>query len=142
MSEIYHIKGEESMKISKKLSLAQSYKLRYTVNGIAWLVYSICHLFDNIACRLIGCVAMVVAIICLVSFFRQGEEEDEMAMKHIYRAKAFSFDIILGGILIFGIISMVGADLKFNLNDIYGFVVGVANIFIGYIFSHLEKVGD
>lgn len=142
MSEIYHMEELVSMKKFENLSLAQSYKLRYTINGIAWLVYSFFRLFDNIASRLICIAAMVVVIICLVSFFRKGEEEDEMAMKHIYRAKAHSFDVIFGVVLILGLISVAGANFQFNLNDVYGFVVAATNIFIGCIFSHLEKVGD
>lgn len=125
-----------------KLSLIQSYKLRYTVNGFAWLVYAISHLFDNIVCKIICVLALSIAVICTYAFFRNGEEEDEMALSHIYRAKAYTIDLLHVAVLVIGMISLWGVDFLVHLNDVYGFIVAAVNILIGCIFVHLEKVGD
>ena len=126
----------------KKMSLLQSYQLKYTISGFAWLVYAISRLFENIACKIVGILALAVVILSLVLASRGNEEEDEMSIMHTYKAKARSFDLIYGVVLLLSMISIVGYDFNFDFNKIYGFVIAAVNILIGCFFARLEKEGD
>jgi uncharacterized membrane protein len=127
---------------SRKLSLSEAYKQRFVVSGCSWLVYAVSNLFGNIPCRIISIVALLIAIVSTAAFFRKVENEDEMAIKHIYRAKANTHDCMFAVLLICVIISLVGAQFRVDLNDVYGFVLGISNLLTGCLFMHFEKVGD
>ena len=126
----------------KNLSLTTAYRMRYTINGLSWLVYAILHLFSNRVCNILSAIALVFAILCSVLYLKKGENEDEMAIKHLFKAKAYTQDILYVTVLLIGLVSILGGNLIIPVNYVYGFVIAITNFFIGILFAWFEKVGD
>ena len=127
---------------TKNFSLTTAYRMRYTINGLAWLAYAVLHLFSNKVCNVLSAVALVIAILCAVMYLKKGEAEDEMAVKHLFKAKAYTQDMMYFVFLIVGLVSLLGGNLIITVNYVYGFVIAFTNFFTGILFAWFEKVGD
>lgn len=125
-----------------KLSLTESFKFRYVVSGLSWFVYAICNLFENSICHSISIFALIMAMASILLFFRRGEAFDEMATRHLECAKAFTLDLMYIFIILLGISSILGLNININFQGAYAFLIAGMDLFIGYKFFKLEKVGE
>lgn len=131
------------MKNRKEMSVMKQSVLKNFIDGAAWCLYGGFALFDNIPCRIISIIFLVVAIAsCGLALFAKQEEDDEMSTLHMRHAKSTSYSIMIAAVAIIGIISIVKNDMVFNYRHIYPFVLGVAEIIVGICFAVYEKVGD
>lgn len=130
------------MKLFKKeLSLTQHYTVQYIMNGVFWLLYSIFDLPDNKPLNIIGACFLTLGCICsLITLFKKYEPDDEMSLEHIQHAKAISFDIIMSGIMVLGIIAITVKSMP-TFEQLYGFIFAASQILPGLLFLHYEKEG-
>ena len=138
------------MKKTKELSVTNQIRIRYAMHGVAWMVAGIFKFFDNIPCRIISGVALLISIFLLIKFmFADREMEDEMAELNLYKAKAITLDLIKI-IVCMLIISLTMINLIFDINlfsasiksiivPILFIVMGIENFLIGVIFNHFDK---
>lgn len=121
------------------MSVTKRYTIRYIINGISWLLYSIMNLMTYKPLRVIGAVFLVLASICtFITIFAKQEPDDEMSYEHIWAAKSISLEIILCSLMLVGIISMF---LPFQFSIAYGFFVAASQILPGLLFLKYEKEG-
>lgn len=121
------------------MSVTKRYTIRYIINGISWLLYSIMNLMTYKPLRVIGAVFLVLASICtFITIFAKQEPDDEMSYEHIWAAKSISLEIILCSLMLVGIISMF---LPFQFCNAYSFFVAASQILPGLLFLKYEKEG-
>ncbi len=132
------------MKFKKEnsvLPLAKQYTIRFTLNGIFWLLFAIFNLPDNRVLNRISSFFLLFAALCmLVTFFPNRETTDEMSMNHITKAMSLSLDITVILLMGIGVIGSI-TDQAINYFHAYGFVIAASQIISGLLFHKLEK-GD
>jgi hypothetical protein len=143
MLEIYHIQMEVFImkKEREQLSITKQYAIRYFINGIAWLLFSIFNLSDNKAFRIIGSIFMLFAAICtLISLLPNREPDDEMSLQHIRKAKSASLDVTVILLMAIGVCSFL-PNRNISYRYVYGFIVALSQITAGLLFHLFEKGG-
>ena len=138
------------MKSREKLSITNQIRIRYAMHGIAWTVVGIFKFFDNITCRIISSIALLISIFLLIKFLIADREmEDEMAEINLYKAKAITLDL-LKIIVCMLIILLTMNKLVFDINlfatsiksiivPILFILMGIENFLIGVIFDRFDK---
>lgn len=101
--------------MNKEMTMAKYSFLRYTLNGIIWIliatIYSIVIFIDSMASKIISLGIMILAIILSLYILRiERPKSDEMAEKNMLRAESTSY-IVTG--IILGVLGFV--FLTFNL---------------------------
>ena len=83
------------MNKKEPMSLSEHYNLRYTLNGVVWLIYAVINLLpNNIVTKVLCIVALIMAIITsCIALFVKADADDEMSILHISKAKAMTLDI-------------------------------------------------
>lgn len=138
------------MNNKKELSVTKQIRIRYAMHGIAWMVTGLFKFFDNIPCRCISIIALIISVFLLVKFlFADREMEDEMAEQNLYKAKAATLDILkiivcVALIIMTAIdfvfeIELLSANLKNIIVPILFIIMGIENLLIGVIFNHYDK---
>lgn len=123
----------------KPLSVTKRYTIRYTINGIFWLLYSVLNLISLKPVRIIGTIFLFLAAICsFITIFAKQEPDDEMSYEHILAAKSISLEILLCSLMLAGIFSMF---ISFPFSKAYGFFVAGSQILPGLLFPKYEKEG-
>lgn len=121
------------------LSITQNYTIRYVINGVLWLLYSISNLITFKPVRIIGTVLLFISAFCsFYTLFAEQEADDEMSIQHIWAAKSMSLEILLCSMMIAGIIS---GFISFPFYKVYGFFVAASQILPGLLFLKYEKEG-
>ena len=121
-------------------SLSEHYNLRYTLNGVVWLIYAVINLLpNNIVTKVLCIVALIMAIITL---FVKADADDEMSILHISKAKAMTLDITVSLFLIIGVGSVVLGNMVVNIAKLYPFVIGVVQLLTGILFWLEERTSD
>ncbi len=131
------------MKENKVMSVMKQTILITIVDGIAWCLFGIFFLFDNIPCKVLAIISILIAITSTgIATFSKHEEDDEMSIKHMHHARSRSYSIIMATVALIGIVSMIGNDITISYRLIYPFVLGIGEIIVGIYFVVYEKVGD
>lgn len=121
------------------LSVTKRYTIRYIMDGIFWLLYSIMNLTTIKPLQIIGALFLVLASICtFITLVARQEDDDEMSIEHIWAAKSISLQVLLCSLMLVGIVSMF---LSFEFNKAYGFFVAGSQILPGLLFLKYEKEG-
>ena len=143
-SEIYHIKEMAIMSKKEAMSLSKHYNLRYTLNGVVWLIYAVINLLpNNIVTKVLCIVALIMAIVTsCISLFVKADADDEMSILHISKAKAMTLDITVSLFLIIGVGSVVLGNMVVNIAKLYPFVIGVVQLLTGILFWLEERTSD
>ena len=135
------------MKNEKTMPLVKSIVIQYLIGGLAWFGYGFTLLFDNLPCKIIAALLMLIALTCsLITIFCKKESQDEMSNVHMIKAKAASCNFIHEIALVLGII--VPITIIFNVNILiplkflFPIILGIIRIIIGIMFVYYEKVGD
>lgn len=128
--------------MTDKISLVKQIFIQKIVCGLAWMVTGVSMVFDSMASKIVGCVALAI-IIAAMSYvrFAKKEQEDEMAKNHMNLAKAKVLDYVMMVAMIIGILSLV-VEIRFDFRNVVYFVVGAVELIIGMTFLHYEKVGE
>lgn len=128
--------------MTDKISLVKQIFIQKIVCGLAWMVTGVSMVFDSMASKIVGCVALAI-IIAVMSYvrFAKKEQEDEMAKNHMNLAKAKVLDYVMMVAMIIGILSLV-VEIRFDFRNVVYFVVGAVELIIGMTFLHYEKVGE
>ena len=128
------------MNKKEPMSLSEHYNLRYTLNGVVWLIYAVINLLpNNIVTKVLCIVALIMAIIAL---FVKADADDEMSILHISKAKAMTLDITVSLFLIIGVGSVVLGNMVVNIAKLYPFVIGVVQLLTGILFWLEERTSD
>ena len=67
------------MNKKEPMSLSEHYNLRYTLNGVVWLIYAVINLLpNNIVTKVLCIVALIMAIItsCIALFVKADADDD------------------------------------------------------------------
>lgn len=121
------------------LSITQKYTIRYVINGVLWLLYSISNLITFKPVRIIGAVLLFISAFCsFYTLFVKQESDDEMSIQHIWAAKSMSLEILLCSMMITGIVS---GFISFPFYKSYGFFVAASQMLPGFLFLKYEKEG-
>ena len=82
------------MNKKEPMSLSEHYNLRYTLNGVVWLIYAVINLLpNNIVTKVLCIVALIMAIITsCIALFVKADADDEMSTLHISKAKEMTLD--------------------------------------------------
>lgn len=121
------------------LSVTQRYTIRYTINGIFWLLFSILNLTHYKPLQILGGIFLMLASVCtFITIFAKQEPDDEMSYEHIWVAKSISLEIIFCAMMLIGILSMF---VSFPFNKAYGFFIAGSQILSGLLFLKYEKGG-
>lgn len=128
------------MKNTKEpLSVTKRYTIRYTINGVFWLLYSVFSLVPLKPIQFIGALFLILASVCsFITLFAKQEPDDEMSYEHIWAAKSITLEILLCTLMLVGIFSMF---ISFPFSKAYGFFVALSQILPGLLFSKYEKEG-
>lgn len=131
-------KGNEPMSLSK------NYNLKYTLNGVAWLVYAVLNLMPNTVVVLsLSVVALFIAVVTsCIAIWGKTDNEDEMSILHLAKAKASTLDIIIIVFMIIGIVSIFFKDLTVQIYKLYSFVIGIVQLLTGVYFWIEERTSD
>ena len=127
------------------MSLSKKYNIRYTIDGLAWLLYAVVNLIpgDGIPLKVVCIILLLIAVICsVVSLVAKSDTEDEMSDLHINKAKAMTLDYTISAFLIFGIISIFLGHLEIDIRKLYPFVIGVVQLLTGVLFWLEERTSD
>ena len=120
------------MNKKEPMSLSEHYNLRYTLNGVVWLIYAVINLLpNNIVTKVLCIVALIMAIITSC-----------IALLHISKAKAMTLDITVSLFLIIGVGSVVLGNMVVNIAKLYPFVIGVVQLLTGILFWLEERTSD
>lgn len=131
------------MKRKEKLSLVKSIIIQYLINGLAWFVYAFSLLFENLPCKIIAAVSMLVAVSCsVISIFSKKEPEDEMSNVHMIKSKAVVCDLVYTATLIFTLLIPANVTFSIPIKFMSPLLLGIIQIVIGFMFVYYEKVGD
>lgn len=143
-----------NMKFNKSLDLTTSNHLRYTLNGIGWLLYSFFSLFDNLICSIMSTITLLICIIsCLICYVIISEPEDEMSQHNMTKAKAAAMDniklvilYVLVGTFSLALLSQFIPVLTDIIDPKFSFaftmMLGISDIEIGHFFAKYEKDGE
>lgn len=127
------------------MSLSKKYNIRYTIDGLAWLLYAVVNLIpgDGIPLKIVCIILLLIAVICsVVSLVAKSGTEDEMSDLHINKAKAMTLDYTISVFLIFGVISIFLGRLEIDIRKLYPFVIGVVQLLTGVLFWLEERTRD
>ncbi len=127
------------------MSLSKKYNIRYTIDGLAWLLYAVVNLIpgDGIPLKIVCIILLLIAVICsVVSLVAKSDTEDEMSDLHINKAKAMTLDYTISALLILGIISIFLGHLEIDIRKLYPFVIGVVQLLTGVLFWLEERTSD
>lgn len=136
------------MNKKEPMSLSEHYNLRYTLNGVVWLIYAVINLLpNNIVTKVLCIVALIMAIITsCIALFVKADADDEMSILHISKAKAMTLDITVSLFLIIGVGSVVlgnmVVNMVVNIAKLYPFVIGVVQLLTGILFWLEERTSD
>lgn len=134
-----------SKKHKEPMSLSKKYNIRYTIDGLAWLLYAVVNLIPGggIPLKVVCIILMLVAVICSVlSLVAKSDTEDEMSDLHVNKAKAMTLDYTISAFLIFGIISLFLGYFEIDIRKLYPFVIGVVQLLTGVLFWLEERTSD
>lgn len=132
------------MNKKEPMSLSEHYNLRYTLNGVVWLIYAVINLLpNNIVTKVLCIVALIMAIITsCIALFVKADADDEMSILHISKAKAMTLDITVSLFLIIGVGSVFLGNMIVNIAKLYPFVIGVVQLLTGILFWLEERTSD
>ena len=96
------------MNEKEPMSLSKKYNIRYTIGGVAWLLYAFLNLIpkNSVPLKIVRVLLLLIGLICIVvTMVVKADSEDEMSDLHFNKAKAKTLDFTISAFLIFVIIS-------------------------------------
>lgn len=87
------------MNEKEPMSLSKKYNIRYTIDGLAWLLYAVVNLIpgNGIPLKVLCIILLLIAVVCsVVSLVAKADQEDEMSDLYINKAMAVWIVIIDG----------------------------------------------
>ena len=90
------------MNEKEPMSLSKKYNIRYTIDGLAWLLYAVVNLIpgNGIPLKVLCIILLLIAVVCsVVSLVAKADQEDEMSDLYINKAMAVWIVIIDGLVL-------------------------------------------
>lgn len=133
------------MNEKEPMSLSKKYNIRYTIDGVAWLLYAFFNLIpeNSVLLKIVRILLLLIGLICIVvTMVAKADPEDEMSDLHFNKAKAKTLDFTISAFLIFGIISTFVGYLEVDISKLYPFVLGVVQLLIGALFWIEERTSD
>lgn len=133
------------MNEKEPMSLSKKYNIRYTIGGVAWLLYAFFNLIpkNSVPLKIVRVLLLLIGLICIVvTMVAKADPEDEMSDLHFNKAKAKTLDFTISAFLIFVIISTFVGYLEVDISKLYPFVLGVVQLFIGALFWIEERTSD
>ena len=133
------------MNEKEPMSLSKKYNFRYTIDGVAWLLYAFINLIPGNSrfLKILCVILLLIALICsVISMLAKADSEDEMSDLHINKAKAMTLDFTTCAFLLFCIISILVGHLEVDITKLYPFVIGVVQLLIGALFWIEERASD
>lgn len=133
------------MNEKEPMSLSKKYNIRYTIGGVAWLLYAFLNLIpkNNVPLKIVRVLLLLIGLICIVvTMVVKADSEDEMSDLHFNKAKAKTLDFTISAFLIFVIISTFVGYLEVDISKLYPFVLGVVQLLIGALFWIEERTSD
>lgn len=133
------------MNEKEPMSLSKKYNIRYTIDGVAWLLYAFLNLIPkkSVPLKIVRVLLLLIGLICIVvTMVAKADPEDEMSDLHFNKAKAKTLDFTISAFLIFGIISTFVGYLEVDISKLYPFVLGVVQLLIGALFWIEERTSD
>ena len=133
------------MNEKEPMSLSKKYNFRYTIDGVAWLLYAFINLIPGNSrfLKILCVILLLIALICsVISMLAKADPEDEMSDLHINKAKAMTLDFTTCAFLLFCIISIFVGHLEVDITKLYPFVIGVVQLLIGALFWIEERASD
>ncbi|WP_308585284.1 hypothetical protein [uncultured Holdemanella sp.] len=133
------------MNEKEPMSLSKKYNIRYTIDGVAWLLYAFLNLIpeNSVPLKIVRVLLLLIGLICIVvTMVAKADPEDEMSDLHFNKAKAMTLDFTISAFLIFGIISTFVGYLEVDISKLYPFVLGVVQLLIGALFWIEERTSD
>lgn len=129
---------------NKVLSLEKSILIRYTFNGIMWLIVGVLQFINYKPVEVIGGIVLVIAATYTMIFnFRKTDIEDEMAELHLGKAHKFSLSFLfLLMIIIYIVAQVLESKVVISYISVFPFIFGISQILVGLLFYLYEKVGD
>ena len=133
------------MNEKEPMSLSKKYNIRYTIGGVAWLLYAFFNLIpkNSVPLKIVRVLLLLIGLICIVvTMVAKADPEDEMSDLHFNKAKAKTLDFTISAFLIFVIISTFVGYLEVDISKLYPFVLGVVQLLIGVLFWIEERTSD
>ena len=133
------------MNEKEPMSLSKKYNIRYTIGGVAWLLYAFLNLIpkNSVLLKIVRVLLLLIGLICIVvTMVVKADSEDEMSDLHFNKAKAKTLDFTISAFLIFVIISTFVGYLEVDISKLYPFVLGVVQLLIGALFWIEERTSD
>ena len=133
------------MNEKEPMSLSKKYNIRYTIDGVAWLLYAFLNLIpkNSVPLKIVRVLLLLIGLICIVvTMVAKADPEDEMSDLHFNKAKAKTLDFTISAFLIFGIISTFVGYLEVDISKLYPFVLGVVQLLTGALFWIEERTSD
>ena len=139
--------------MKKKLGLIESKCLLYIGNGIAWLMFGVLSIFDNVVCEIIATICLLCGITSIILGMSSKEKDDEMSKHNMMKAKATAMDflkIIICFVLVFNALQglvhsffpTVKETISIVIRTVIPMILGIAEIMIGWLFIKYERDGE
>ena len=134
------------MKTLRTMSFAEQIRTLKFVNGHAWIIAGIFGCFDNMICRIIQILALLVGVINVFYVFAaKGENSDEMADENLCKAKANALDTMQRVFCFIAILAMLISEkntitLAWTkvIPAVFFILLGAEDLLVGITFRRLE----
>ncbi len=132
----------------KELSYVNSIIFKYLLNGCGWFFYAVTYIFkEYFIFDILSIVFILLSVLStLIVLITKHEDEDEMALFNLHKAKAITYDLSYLTLLCIGMcVLLFHNTATFDFMLIYPAIVGSAGaleIIMSCIFIYLERVGD
>lgn len=135
-------------KEKRVLSVTNQIKFMYTINGISWIATGILSFFDNIPCKALRCISLLVSVIVLGKvIFSEREMTDEMAERNLNDAKAKALSYLHIALGMIALLALIFTEFNLSMNISWGriitgvffLLIGIENLLTGVLFQRLEE---
>lgn len=135
------------MKKNTVLSIVTQVEISNTIQGAFWIGAGFFGLFDNLICRLLTLLMLLLAIACLaVLRTHKREADDEMSESHMKDAQAHTLSAVQTILTVIAIaVPFIPNDILNTLNwnrvlpCILFIIIGLLNVITGITFKHIEE---